>query len=76
MQPPAPLGENELSEKTIEWELEEGGASYELYIKKGRAFTDFRVLYKEGGVIKNTNGMSIPNEMLADFKRAVDELTQ
>ncbi|MFQ5762014.1 MAG: hypothetical protein ACE5PO_03170 [Candidatus Bathyarchaeia archaeon] len=65
-----------MSEKTVEWELEEGGARYELYVKKGRAFTDFRVLYKESGVIKNTTGMSIPNEMLADFKRAVDELAQ
>lgn len=63
-----------LSETTISLELEEGGPVYELFVKKGSTFTELRLFYKEAGRIKNTSTMSIPNEMLNDFKEAIVKL--
>ncbi|MFQ5997765.1 MAG: hypothetical protein ACE5KO_00500 [Candidatus Bathyarchaeia archaeon] len=63
-----------MSETTISWEVEESGPLYELFVKKGSAFTELRLFYKEGGRIKTTSAMSIPNEMLKDFKEIVLKL--
>ena len=64
-----------MPEKVIRWEVEEDGPFYELSVKKGESFTELILIYKEAGHIKNMSNLSLPNEMLKDFKALIDNIT-